>query len=587
LYLRPNVPFLPRGLEECRAPVVAWLEDEFKFADMYHRLAYYFDLVGTSYPEIAESFESHGFDNWVCFNYFTASWLTPRSREPGADRSIDVAFVGHSSPVQSRLRCLELEKLSRLTRKGVGVYIRDGVYLHDQMDVYSRSKIVFQHSGQGPPNMTYRLGEAMAAGAMVLARRPSRLGGLERPLQEGVHVVYYDDFAEAEKLIAHYLSHDSERRAIADAGYRYACVESSWVDQVKAFLDRHVYPMPGGHFQRRVDRLKRFGVDHRRRQIDRAWCLFTGGVDPAPVRRELERIRGWETDPVVRSMYSTVGSPHYSEDVSFVLRERPQHVLTYYNHAARLFLMRDRYGSERVLHAIQTAITTFARTPPRGLTDDAVEGFTVMRDLRLRPEITTAYLEQMPGENRRRRLHLLLMAQLYKNRGVVLYEAGQHGEARKALTRAAQTLPDDGPTQMYLARVALRMGDSEEAADLYARCMAVEPYFAEAFRERVALLLKLGRSDDAARLAEEWLASYTHADATRLSVHAALAEAHIQRGRSDEAQVVLDRGSEELETGTVDVGLWKHQRASGDVTTEDLDGFRRVFKTLRGRAAAL
>ena len=81
-------------------------------------------------------------------------------------------------------------------------------------------------------------------------------------------------------------------------------------------------------------------------------------------------------------MYSTVGSPHYSEDVNFVLRERPQHVLTYYNHAACLFLMRDKYSSEHVLHAIQTAITTFARTPARGLDADDVEGFTVMTDLR-------------------------------------------------------------------------------------------------------------------------------------------------------------------------------------------------------------
>ena len=60
-------------MAECPVPTVAWLEDEFKNADTYHHLGYYFDLVGTSYPEIAESFESHGFDNWVCFNYFTAS----------------------------------------------------------------------------------------------------------------------------------------------------------------------------------------------------------------------------------------------------------------------------------------------------------------------------------------------------------------------------------------------------------------------------------------------------------------------------------------------------------------------------------
>ncbi|MEO2003069.1 MAG: hypothetical protein ABGY41_03120, partial [Candidatus Poribacteria bacterium] len=76
-YLRPSNGFLPRGLAECPVPTVAWLEDEFKNAQAYHHLAYYFDLVGTAYPEVEESFRRAGHDNWVCFNYFTASWLTP------------------------------------------------------------------------------------------------------------------------------------------------------------------------------------------------------------------------------------------------------------------------------------------------------------------------------------------------------------------------------------------------------------------------------------------------------------------------------------------------------------------------------
>jgi tetratricopeptide (TPR) repeat protein len=586
MYLRPNVPFLPRGMEELRQPVVAWLEDEFKFADMYHRLAYYFDLVGSSYPEIVSSFEAHGFDNWACFNYFTASWLTPRSEDTTQRRELDISFIGHSSPVQSRLRCLELEKLSRLSRKGVRVYIREGVYLHDQMDVYRRSKIVFQHSGQGPPNLTYRLGEAMAAGAMVLARRPNRLGGLERPLEEGAHVVYYDDFEEAEDLIAYYLSHDAERQAIAEAGRRYACVESSWLHQVRAFLERHVYPMPPGHYERRRARLERFGVDERRRQIDRAWYFFTSGPDATPVRQELERIPNWQDDAYVRSLYSTVGSPRYSEDVTFALRERPQHVLTYYNHAARLFLMRERYGAKHVLQAIQTAIGIFARSPARGLESDDVEGFTVMTDLRLRPEITQAYLDHLPGEDRRRRLHTLLLAQLYKNRGLVLYESGQFDEARKALLRAAHALPADGVVIAYLARVARDTGDDDEAAARYTECMEIEPYFAEAFEEYSALLLRVGRYDAAVELAQRWLASYIHADATRLGIHATLAEAYIQLGRREEAEGALALGEGELDTGKINTGLWELQRPDGAIAAPDLQRIREAFQQLRSRARA-
>ncbi len=239
-YLRPHEAFLPRGLSTCPVPTVAWLEDEFKHADAYHRVAYYFDLIGTAYDEIRGLFADRGYDNWVCFNYFTASWLRPEHEVEFDSRPIDVSFVGHSDPLTTRLRCLELEQLSRLAAEGIRVEIREGPFLRGMMGIYEQSKMVFQHSGQGPPNLTYRVGEAMAAGAMVLAKRPNRVGGLEKPLVEGEHIVYYDEFPQAAEFIRHCLADTDARLSIAEAGNRYVQDESPWLSQVRSFLERRL-----------------------------------------------------------------------------------------------------------------------------------------------------------------------------------------------------------------------------------------------------------------------------------------------------------------------------------------------------------
>ena len=582
-YLRPSTGSLPRGLAECPVPTVAWLEDEFKNVDAYHHLAYCFDLVGTAYPEIEESFRRAGHDNWVCFNYFTASWLTPQAPVRFSDREIDVSFVGPSAPPLTRLRCLELEKLRRLTRDGVRVCALQGVFLREMMQVYERSKMAFQHSGQGPPNLTYRVGEAMAAGAMVIAKRPNRLEGLVRPLVEGEHIVYYDEFYEAADSIRYYLDHDDERRRIAEAGHRYVSVEAPWTNQVQAFLDRHVYTIDADFRERRRNRLRRFGVDDRRQRIDRAWYFVGCSGQQEQARKELESIRGWEADPYVRGMYATYGSPNYSADIQAVLRAKPGHLLTVYNYADRVFGSRDSIGIKGVLSAIQVAIGCFTRVNPRELDASDIEGLMAFSDSRLRAYITDAYLECARGAPLRERLHGLLLAQLYKNRGVALYEEGKFADAHKALSRAAYTLRDDGYLSAHLARAESKLGRSAEAVAHYTHAISCEPHFPDAYCEFASLLRRLDRPAEAVGLLEDALLSYLYVNASRIAIYLGLAEAHIESGRPDEARGVIRRGVDELDTGTLDTGAYRVSRQAGTISAAQIKEMRRAFDALAGR----
>jgi tetratricopeptide (TPR) repeat protein len=583
-YLRPHIGFLPRGLAECPVPTVAWLEDEFKNIDAYRRLAYYFDLVGTAYPEIEENFRQAGHDNWVCFNYFTAGWLTPDVPIQFSDRAIDISFVGHSVPKMTRLRCLELEKLRRLTREGVGVCVLEGPVLQGMMRIYARSKIVFQHSGQGPPNLTYRVGEAMAAGAMVLAKRPNRVGGLVRPLVEGEHIVYYDDFDEAAESIRYYLDHDDERRRVAEAGHRYVRVEAPWVSQVQAFLDQHVYTIDADFRGRRRERLARFGVDGRKQQIDRAMYFAMCSHQHDQAREELTRIPGWEADPYVRGMYAAAGSADYSNDVQAVLDMAPLHLLTIYNYAERMFTSREGIGARGVLAATQTAIGRFTRVNPRELDESDIEGLTALSDIRLRLDIIRAYLESTPGAQLRERLHGLLLAQLYKNRGITLYEQQKHADAYKALSRAAHTLADDGYVAAYRARTAWRLGRSTEAIAHYTHAISSEPHFAQAYCEFAALLRTLDRPGEAVALLEDALLSYLSPTASRIQMYLGLAEAHLLNRRHDKASDVIGRGRAELDTGKIDAGLYQVDRPEGAISAAQTEDMRRAFDSLADRA---
>lgn len=585
-YLRPATAFLPRGLVECPVPTIAWLEDDFKFADLDHFLVPYFDVAPTAYWEIEEAFAAHGLGHRPCFNYFSASWLSPTTTYPG--RPIDVAFVGHLDPHVSRARTLELEKLRRLAREGFRIFVHAGFFLMRMMEIYAQSKIVFQHSGQGAPNLTYRVGEAMAAGAMVLCRRPARVAGLAKPFVEGKHIVYYDTFDEARELIRYYCAHDKEREEIAENGRRYVQEEFPWHERVRQFLEEHVSTIPSDFLERRKERLRRLGIDARRERLDYARYFLYGAGRADLARKFLEEIDRWRQDVAVcvshalASLFTNDGRT-FAEETHAVLQVAPTHLLAAYNYAYTLFLQRATVGLAHVAQHTQQTVELLKSADLSGLSAEMMEGFYLPVEMRrFRLEIAKAFLDFPSGLGRWERLRAILLYQLYKNLGVVQMEAGRKREALAAFAQALEILPDDGYTHALMGKIYAQAARRAEAIRCYQKAVACEPQFVEAELELARLLVEERRYAEAVSFIENVLLSHLEPDGARLQLYVLLGQAYLSLGNREAARKAFLSGLCEAKVGTVDTGVFVLTRPANAISPEHVQRLVQLFeKALR------
>jgi glycosyltransferase involved in cell wall biosynthesis/predicted Zn-dependent protease len=126
-------------------------------------------------------------------------------------RDIDILFAGNLNQAVQRDRLPWLARLARLGRRW-RVAIRTGIYGEEYRSLLRRAKIVFNRSVRGECNR--RVFEAAACGAFLFQEE----GNLEVPayFRDRQECVYYDD-KNLERLLEHYLTHDDERNAIAEA----------------------------------------------------------------------------------------------------------------------------------------------------------------------------------------------------------------------------------------------------------------------------------------------------------------------------------------------------------------------------------
>jgi hypothetical protein len=128
-----------------------------------------------------------------------------------AVRDIDVLFVGNLHPAVQRERLPWLAWLARLADRW-NVVIRTGISGAECRAMLARARVAFNRSVRGEANM--RALEAAAAGALLF----QEVGNLELPglFADRRECVYYRD-EDLETLLEYYLSHEDERRAIAEA----------------------------------------------------------------------------------------------------------------------------------------------------------------------------------------------------------------------------------------------------------------------------------------------------------------------------------------------------------------------------------
>jgi hypothetical protein len=137
----------------------------------------------------------------------------PFRQAPAAagERDIDILFVGNLSPAVQRERLPWLARLARLGARR-RVVIATGVFGDAYQALLARARVVFNRSIRGECNR--RVFEAAGAGALLFQEASNReVGHYLRPGQECVG--YTED--DLESLLEHYLTHEDERRAMAEA----------------------------------------------------------------------------------------------------------------------------------------------------------------------------------------------------------------------------------------------------------------------------------------------------------------------------------------------------------------------------------
>jgi hypothetical protein len=135
-------------------------------------------------------------------------------RDFGLERDIDIGFFGNLNPAAHPKRTALLERIRTLSDRW-RVEISGEHSQQDYARLLNRTHIAFNASLRGEMNL--RCFEAPACGALLFIER----GNLEAGdwLKHGESAVFYgdDDLLE---LLDHYLSHDSERMAIARRGQK-------------------------------------------------------------------------------------------------------------------------------------------------------------------------------------------------------------------------------------------------------------------------------------------------------------------------------------------------------------------------------
>jgi tetratricopeptide (TPR) repeat protein len=203
----------PASLWAAPVPLVGLAPDWNLLWHHYRRALRRCDLVLTDTPGV-EALARAGFRHARAANLFGCDPELLDGPWPGGPRDIDVLFVGNLHPAVQRERLAWLGRLARLGERWT-VVIATGVFGAEYRALLGRARVVFNRSLRGECNL--RAMEAAAAGALLFQEADNReVPAYFRHLRECV--CYRDEDLEAR--LEHYLSHEDERRALAEAAQR-------------------------------------------------------------------------------------------------------------------------------------------------------------------------------------------------------------------------------------------------------------------------------------------------------------------------------------------------------------------------------
>ena len=205
-----------------------------------------YDLVISSLPNLVTWFRAAGVRSELNRLAFEPRVL--QALGPAPARDIPVSFVGSLSP-EHRSRIVLLEHVARhasLKVWGNGIArlpassplhacYQGEAWGRGMYDVLRRSKITLNKHidlAEGYAN-NMRLYEATGAGPLLLTDRKKNLDEI---FVAGEQVAAYDTPEECVTQIAHYLAHETERAAVAEAGQRHAVEVQNYYRRMGEFL---------------------------------------------------------------------------------------------------------------------------------------------------------------------------------------------------------------------------------------------------------------------------------------------------------------------------------------------------------------
>jgi hypothetical protein len=222
----------------CR-PSVFWISDTHLSGPMkkVRRGGRHYDLVVCAMRQGAEQLRAAGIQ---------AEWVHGGACDPDvhrrveAERTYDLGFVGTDGGTPRKFY------LQALRERYPNSFI--GSAPHDQLgQIYSRSRIGFNYC-PGQDTLTMRCFEIMACGALLVLNEVPGNTHREMGFVPGTHFVLYRSPPELFGLIDHFLTHEEERRRIAEAGYQETLARHTYVHRVRRMCEIVAHRL-GGRYQ--------------------------------------------------------------------------------------------------------------------------------------------------------------------------------------------------------------------------------------------------------------------------------------------------------------------------------------------------
>jgi hypothetical protein len=128
---------------------------------------------------------------------------------------IDVLFVGLLTPRRERI----LNKLSSQFKVVVRV-----AFGEEAARLYNRAKIVLNIHAEEFADTETRIYEVLGTKAFLISERLTE----ENPFQSGKHLIEANDLGDITAKVLYYLSHEAERKQIAEQGYHEAVAKHTY-----------------------------------------------------------------------------------------------------------------------------------------------------------------------------------------------------------------------------------------------------------------------------------------------------------------------------------------------------------------------